>query len=968
MQTYFVEKMKQNAELYPDRLSLALDFGQEPVSFSELWDRSGRIYALLKEKGCGREDFVMLLLPRSPKMFIAMLGILRAGAAFVFMEDSYPEDRVRLIHEDLKVKFTLDLTAYEEAMQRSPLPGYELTDPHDACFSFSTSGTTGKPKTMIHEYGKLDVCLDSWFADVPDLHEEDPQNFGMIFPFNFAAAFVLPLPKLYAADTIYIMSYDTVKNLVRFEEFLEKMHITEMYLSPSFIRTYQGDYHHIRKIIAAGEPATGIYEDGIDIYAYYGMSETCFMVSSYLLTEACDRVIVGKNNFGLRIMILDEDGNSVPRGETGEVCFDNPYFRGYLHLPELNAEVRRYGIFHSNDLGYIDERGNLVVRGRRDDMVKINGNRVEPLEIEHVVRKLLGIEHPVAKAVNMNGRAFIVLYYLESEKIPVLDDPAETGRILSKSLTSYMIPTYYVGLKSFPTNANGKLSRKMLPVPDISEFRSTYVEPKNEAESVFSRTMAEVLGLERVGTDEDFFLIGGDSLTAIRLITACAEEGYLITVNGLYECRTAEKLADRFGLSRLQSNAELQKANETALKKPAELTAGQLFQLEMAVNQKAPRIITYHVAMVFGLRPEVDTERLRAAAEKVIRNHPVFLSAFRRCEDGKVRQFYDESLFAPVETLSMTDEEFAARKPVLPQPMDPFGGKLYRCCIISTPSGNYFFYDLHHLIADEMSSSLFVREVAESYFDRDYTLPSDWLYLIQSTDKAADASESAAGMRSRLEHLKEKAGFTGRGILKADLSGPETGTGLFFVPDAFRRSEAYSNRLFLTACAMATAEMNGESAALVYSNYHGRDDFLKNDSITCYVNPVPVFLDCREGRSTEEMMNDVRAQFDYGAAHCGCAHILENRDVLQNTVMFNYRNGTMNIGRFARLCNEVYLCPKPANQPNCLVIAGIVGQPGSDHLGFYCTYPEGVYSEEAIRRFYACFTSAVRQLSGKEEL
>lgn len=968
MQTYFVEKMKQNAENYPDRLSLALDFGQEAVSFSGLWDQSGRIYAFLKEKGIGREDFVMLLLPRSPKMFIAMLGVLRAGAAFVFMENSYPEERIRLIHEDLKVKFTLDLASYEGAMQYSSLPGYELTDPHDACCSFSTSGTTGKPKTMIQEYGKLDVCLDSWFADVTDLHEEDPQNFGMIFPFNFAAAFVLPLPKLYAADSIYIMSYDVVKNLVRFEEFLESEYITEMYLSPSFIRTYKGGYHYIKKIIAAGEPATGIYEEGIDIYAYYGMSETCFMVSSFLLDKACDRVVVGKNNFDLRIMILDDNGNSVPRGETGEICFDNPYFRGYLNLPELNEEVHRYGIFHSNDLGYIDENNNLVIRGRRDDMVKINGNRVEPLEIEHVVRKVLGIEHPVAKAVKVNDRSFIVLYYLESEKVPVMDDPAEAGRILSKNLTSYMIPTYYMGLDAFPTNANGKLSRKMLPVPDINEFRSAYTRPENEPESVFCKVMAEVLGLERVGVNEDFFLIGGDSLTAMRMITACAEEGYLITVNGLFECRTAEKLAAYFGHSKVKSNAELLDTNKKALQEAAELTAGQLFQLEMAVNQKKPQIITYHVAMVFGLRPEVDTERLIVAAEKVIRNHPAFLSAFRKCDNGKVRQFYDENLFAPVETVFMTDEEFAAKKPVLTQPMDPFDGRLYRVSIISTPSRNYFFYDLHHLIADEMSSSLFVREVAECYFDADFVLPSDWLYLVQSAESESGTSESAAKLNARLEELKSKAGFTGRGILKPDLPGPETGTGVFFVPDAFRRNKAYSNRLFLTACAMATARMNGEESALVYSNYHGRDDFLKNDSITCYVTPVPILLDCREGRSAEEMMSDVRSQFDFGAAHCNYAHILKNRDVLQNTVMFNYRNGTMDIGNFAKLCNEVYLCPKPANQPNCLVISGIVGQPGSNNLGFYCTYPEGVYSEEAIHRFYNDFIAAVHQLTRKEKI
>ena len=967
MDTYFVEKIRQNAEKYPNRIAAALDFCEDPVTYSELWEQSGRIYAACREKGLGREDFIMLLLPRSPKMFVAMLGVLRAGAAFIFMEDTYPEERIRLIREELNVRYTLDLLAYEEAMKLPSHPGYEITDPHDACVSFSTSGTTGKPKSMIHEYGKLDICLDSWYADVPDLHEESPENFGMIFPFNFAAAFVLPLPKLYAADSIYIMSYDVVKNLVRFEEFLEAEHITQMYLSPSFLRTYKGSYHDIRKIIAAGEPATGIYEEGIKIFAYYGMSETCFMVSSFLLDRAYDRAVVGKNSFGLRIRILDEDGNSVPRGETGELCFDNPYFRGYLNLPELNEEVTKYGIFHSKDLGYFDENGNLVIRGRQDDMVKINGNRVEPLEIEHVVRKVLGIEHPVAKAFTVGGRSFIVLYYLESEKVPVLDDPAEVTRLLSASLTSYMIPTYYVGLEAFPINANGKLSRKKLSAPEVSEFRNAYVRPENEAEEVFCKAMAEVLGLEKVGANEDFFLIGGDSLTAIRMITACAEEGYLLTVNGLFECRTAEKLSLRFGCDKARTREELDEINEKALREPIELTAGQLFQLEMAVNQKEPETVTYHVSMVFGLRPEVDVGRLKAAAEKVIRNHPVLLSRFLRGADGTVRQVYDETLFVPVETVFLSDEEFARRKPVLPQPMDPFGGRLYRCSVIATPSGNYFFYDFHHLIADEMSSSLFVREVADCYLNEDETLPPDWLYLVQSTARKADPAYSAEKMRGQLEGLRVRENYTGRGTLTPDLPGPETGTGIFFVPDAFRRSEAYSNRLFLTACAMAVAKMNGEEGALIYSNYHGRDDFLKNDSLTCYVTPVPILLNCAEGRSPEEMMDDVRAQFDFGAAHCDYPHILENRDVLQNTVMFNYRSGTMNIGRFSRLCREVYLCPKPKDQPNCLVIVGIVGQPGSDALGFYCTYPDGLYSEKVIRRFYGCFRAAVRQLTGKDK-
>lgn len=965
MDTYFVEKIRQNAEKYPDRIALALDFDEETVTCSELWDRSGRIYAALKEKGLGREDFVMLLLPRSPKMFVAMIGVLRAGAAYIFMEDTYPEERIRLIREDCKVKYTLDLAGYEEAMQHEPFAGYEMTDPHDACVSFSTSGTTGNPKSMIHEYGKLDVCLDSWYADVTDLHEDDPARFGMIFPFNFAAAFVLPLPKLYAAHPVYIMSYDTVKNLVRFEEFLEKERITEIYLSPSFIRNYKGSYHHIKKIIAAGEPATGVYEKGIDIYAYYGMSETCFMVSSFLLDKSYDRAVVGKNNFNLRIRILDEDGNSVPRGETGEVCFDNPYFRCYRNLPELSAEVHKYGIFHSRDLGYINENGDLVIRGRLDDMVKINGNRVEPMEIELTVRKVFCIEHTVAKVFTVQGRSFVVLYYLNSEAIPVLKDPAEAGRMLSKNLPGYMIPTYYVGLDAFPLNANGKLSRKMLQAPDISAFRNEYVKPENEAESVFCKAMAEVLGLEKVGADEDFFLIGGDSLTAIRMLTACAEEGYFITVNGLHECRTAKKLAERFKNSKLRSVETVKKENEEAMQKAVKLTAGQLFQLDMAVGQKAPRVITYHVAMLFGLRKEVDTERLAKAAEKVIRSHPALLSGFKREENGEARMYYDDSLFAPVDTVFMTDEELEQKKPSLTVPMDPFSGRLYRCSIIKTPSGSYFFYDIHHLIADEMSSSIFVSQVADCYFDGEAALPIDPLYLILNEEKnGEDAAEKAAAC---LKEAREKENFSGRGILKPDLAGPETGTGVLYIPEAFERDEKYTNRLFLTACAMAVAERNGEEGALVYSNYHGRDDCLKNDSVNCYVTPVPVVLDCKEGRSAEEMMNDVRGQFDYGAAHCDRAYILENRDVLTNTVMFNYRNGTMKVGRFGKLMKDLYLCPKPKGQPNCLVIAGITGTPGRDKLGFYCTYPEGVYSEKAIYAFYLSFVKAVKKLSGEEE-
>ena len=252
---------------------------------------------------------------------------------------------------------------------------------------------------------------------------------------------------------------------------------------------------------------------------------------------------MGKNIYGAEIAILDEQGQKVPDGEQGEICFQNMYFRGYINQPQQTEKVLRDGIFHTGDLGCKDSEGNLIVLGRADDMIKIHGNRVEPGEIEIVAKDVLGVKNIIAKGFKDEGTAFVALYGLASEigeRFSEENLPALRER-LGERLPDYMIPTCYMVLDKFPTNANGKVSRKLLPAPKAESPQDGYLPPVTETEAVICQKMAEVLGIRRLGRNSDFYQMGGDSIATIRLVAECDMPG--VDISSIYQYPTPQALA-----------------------------------------------------------------------------------------------------------------------------------------------------------------------------------------------------------------------------------------------------------------------------------------------------------------------------------------------------------------------------------------------------------------------------------------
>ncbi len=942
--------------------------GDESITYAGVKEESGRIYHYLKDKGIGKEDFVHIIVKKDIHFFSCMLGVWRAGAAFVINDVSYPKDRLKYIGRDVDAKLILDAELFKSIMEEyEPLEGYEETGLHDACYAVYTSGSTGNPKGVLHEYGNLDQCMESYLLDAKT-HYRYHYRSGYIAPLNFVVSIMGIVCMISCAMTNFLVSDELLRDYLALTQFIENNALDCIFLPPSYIRLYRSPAKCLKMIETGSEPANRLYYEGgvPKIVNSYGTSEAGFRVLSTVLDKAYDVAPVGRPCLDVEFRLIDDEGEIVEGKGEGELCFKNEYVRGYIGLPEKTKEAFVDGFYHTGDICRRDENGVYYICGRKDDMFKINGNRIEPAEIERRVKEITRLERVHVQGFQDENRAFIAVYYIidEAKKLGIYED----GRLkcdmtmLGKYLPPYMLPSYYVGMEKFPLNINGKLDRRGFKPPKADEFQGEYTEPANELEKFFCDCMREVLGINRVGAEDDFYAIGGDSIGAMRLITKCGQGGHEINIGQLYACRTPRKLA---ALGEILSSDEIDRLCDEALGKPQPVTHIHMIYIKDYLEH--PKTTYYNISQLFELKEEIDPVRLCSAVDRVIKAHPALLTKFVKENDG-YKQVYDERLFEPTQVLEIADEELEERKATLTQPMELIGGRLYRSKVFVTPTKKYLFMDIHHSVCDGASVLLINDQIHDCYTGQGGDLPKDHYYYFASRIQENGSSENFREAKEYYDakYVKEGGIDSCSCILKPDKEGPDIGNGVY-TKGGFKREGTTADSLkYLAAMSLAIAENNGEEGSLLYSVYNGRDDFRKNNSVGLYAREIPVYYRKKEGETPKSILADIQAQLDFGMAHCDYPFAAEHPANEANKVLFNYQKNTMDLGKISGLIVSRIMLPKAHDQKNGHFICGMIDIEGLPELKFYCGYSMGFYSEEFCERLGERFEQKSHSFIGKE--
>ncbi len=957
-----IDVLEQYTKETPNAAMLFDEAHSKGITYSQLDDLTGRVYAYLKKNGIGKEDFVLINLPRGVQPIIAMLGVWKAGAAWALVEDTYAPERIDFIREDCGCKFELNSEAMTEVMKCDALPGHETPDDHDAAYAIYTSGTTGNPKGVLHEYGNLNRAIDSI-----RINGETPftgkDRLALLAPLNFVASVIVILKGLSVhGGKIYVVGYATIKNPMALKMFFVEKRITITFLTPSYVRmlgNQTGPF--LRMLFVGSEPANNVYNKKLELINIYACSESGFAVGVFPIDKSYETCPVGKPEVKTDIQLLDEDGKEVPEGEMGELCFENPYVRGYINLPEESEKAFVDGMYHTGDLARKDPDGNYVLLGRSGDMIKINGNRIEPAEIEAAVKQVLEVKWAAARGFEENGKSYLAAYYTEDVDV----DPDYMREELSKRLPYYMIPAYYMKIDKIPLKANGKMDRKALPQPDSSNFKTEYVAPVTETEIALCEAMQKVLKVDQIGLHDDFYEMGGDSLGSIQVIVESHLPG--LQASEIFRGRTPEKIAKLYEENHANEDGESPESrNAEAMKHDHPLTAEQLYMLDYQLY--TPMSTMYNLfSMMKADKDSFDLEKLADAMRTVIRNHPALLTTFHFNEDGDVIQRYTPEVEREIRVEKISEFEFQNLKDTLVQPFQVIGGCLYRCRIFETEKNGYIFFDVHHTLFDGTSLKVFMGNVGKLYMGM---MPDpDFYYLmLQKREDVIDTdfyNESKRYFEDRFEGVEWSS------YPKIDHESRENEMGELFADMGIeqpqlaameRRYKISRNEFFITVAALAIAFYNKEYNIKLSWIYNGREDLQMMNTVGLLFRDLPIGLRLQEDHTIRNIFANVHDQVQKGIEHSCYPYVdIHNQVGGSESAYLLYQQDIRDMSGGMDGLN-IETVDIRQNQAASQTILDMEILDGSDGLKLMIDYAASRYKDESIERFKDLFLRVAQSL------
>ncbi|HEX6751950.1 MAG TPA: amino acid adenylation domain-containing protein [Longimicrobium sp.] len=893
------------AAAHPGRC--ALRWRGETLAYGELDAHANRLAHHLRALGAGPEVPAGVFLPRTPDLVVALLAVLKAGAAYVPLDPAYPPERVEYMLGDTRVPLLVttgalaervpqyrgaavcvDVDREEIAARPSSPPEVEVR-PENLAYVIYTSGSTGRPKGVQIEHRNTVEVLRWLRATVTDEERASVlASTSVCFDVSIAEIF----GTLCWGGTLVL-----VENALSLASLGEPVHTVAMVPSaaaellrmgaiPACARTFLLGGEPLRNELAQRLYALGHVDRVLNLY---GPTEDTTYSTCKEVEKGRERAMtVGRAVSGTTARVLDAALRPVPDGETGEVWMAGAgVSRGYLGAPGMTAERYRPDplgapgarMYRTGDLGRVLPDGDLECLGRMDHQVKVRGFRVEPGEIETALAAHPAVREAVVTAWEDRGEKRLAAYVVPDGAAP---GTAELREHLRGHVPEYMVPDAFTFLSELPHTPNGKVDRLALPAPQPErEAGAEYVAPSTPDEAALARIWSEVLGVERVGVRDDFFALGGHSLLATQIVARVRQRmGIELPLGTLFAMPNVEELARQL--------ADAASPLDTALRIPR---APRDRPLPLSFPQETvwffhhlkPDMRSYNFQATVRIRGAVDREALERALGEIVRRHEIFRTTFPAV-DGAPAQVVHAPWTVHLPLVDLTafsgDERRAELERRLGEefrrPFDFEALPLVRWTLFRLADDEHVFLAIEqHLVHDGWSFGVFLRELKAIYDafargrEHDLSEPAVQFGDFAAWQRAWMETDEA---RAHLEWWKHRlAGVSPVLELPADRPRPaemsfrgsshrvRLSRAVYDAADAFSRRHGVT--LFMTLFAAFEALMHrytGETDFCVGSGVAGRRLRESEDLIGMVVNTIPIRADLSGDPAFEELVERVR--------------------------------------------------------------------------------------------------------------
>lgn len=561
----FVDLFCQSVEHYPDRPAVRDENGT--ITYRELDQMSDYVAGQLLKNGFGTEQVAGILSGRTKEFVIGYIGAMKAGGAYVPLDPEYPQDRLEYMLSDSGADNLLAVREYaglvefyqgnviwlDEVEEKGR--DFKLTaalpqaKPENLAYMIYTSGSTGKPKGVMLEHRNLVNLIMHTVSFLQFTPEDIIAEFASfcfdasvhdLFMAHACGALLYIFPESVRKDALQVA--ETIRN----EKITIATFPTQMGELVAEILT---DNCALRYLTLGGEKFKRYYNRSYTMINGYGPTENTVSSTEFVVDREYKNIPIGKAQTNVRCYVLDEGLNRLPVGASGELCLAGRQIaRGYHNLPEKTAaafvanpfaacadDARMY---HTGDMVRMRGDGNIEYIGRIDSQVKIRGYRVELSEIEGAVLSHEGIKEAAVTVIEKGGNKYIAAYYTGASP-----ETAQWQAFLEPLLPEYMIPAFYIHLDSMPLTPGGKIDKRALPMPEIQAERDGYEPPVNEVQRQLCEMFEKALGMEKVGIDDNFFTLGGTSLTASKIAVLCLAKKLPVVYADIFKHPTVRQLA-----------------------------------------------------------------------------------------------------------------------------------------------------------------------------------------------------------------------------------------------------------------------------------------------------------------------------------------------------------------------------------------------------------------------------------------